>query len=85
MLLQSDLIPECWYIACTCTSCGQRLYITRDLTQGKGNLVGKFALTCPHCGHPGAFKAEHYYHPPNRNQPVTSPKNTSGPGGQASI
>jgi hypothetical protein len=66
MLSLSDLRPGCWYMACTCTACGEKLFIGRDLTQGKGALAAGLAMACPKCGKDAAFTPERYYHPPTQ-------------------
>ena len=63
MVSQSDLHYDEWYISIVC-SCGERLILFRDLTQGTGNLKGAFSITCPACGTQGCFPAQHYKYEP---------------------
>jgi hypothetical protein len=57
--------PGEWYIAVVCKRCNHRVFLFRDMNEGKSDL-GKteFLITCPNCNKPGSYQAEHYQKPP---------------------
>jgi len=44
-----------------------RLYLFRDLTEGKGSLNSTYFVTCPCCLHKGEYEARHHQHAARRD------------------
>ena len=51
-----------WYVIVTCDGCTRTIYLFPDLTEGKSALDANYIVTCPRCGHKGAYHARHYLH-----------------------
>lgn len=58
----NDLESGEWYLAATCASCDDKLYLLHDPTDGKGTITGYVDLVCPGCGSWQELPVEHYQH-----------------------
>jgi len=56
-----------WYVVVYCASCKSRLYLFRDLTEGKDSLNATYFVTCPCCLHKGEYEARHHQHAARRD------------------
>jgi hypothetical protein len=56
-----------WYIVVVCEQCLSRMFLFRDLTEGKSSLNGTYFVKCPRCYHQGEYEGRHYQHWPKHN------------------
>lgn len=56
--------PGKWYLSLVCESCKRRIFLFRDLSEGKSDLEkSRVSVTCPECHQVASSPVEHYLQP----------------------